>query len=259
MKKKKWIIFLSALLAGHVSFAFAQYEPGSRNPGNAPGGCYICGTLDFVYFEGADWFGILAEDACPLQQHMGNPARRQALCNKIKEQRKIKSWEVSCPGFAPYCNSEEPYKEPPEDLPPAQPPGRGTAPPADSDTDGLGEGFGGLPPATRPQQRLVYLVPGSPGGENAGKAFQVWLDRSGCAVPLAETNYPLRPDKVKYFLKGRLVRGKNLVRLEAEASKFEKNKILGTANAEAPGEDSQAVATAARTLAERLKLSCIRK
>ena len=74
-----------------ISFCLLVMSPPSlaqqadlRNEGKAPGACYICGTLDYVWVEGADWFGTLAEDACKkyLGSNRASPEARRSYCNK---------------------------------------------------------------------------------------------------------------------------------------------------------------------------------
>jgi hypothetical protein len=87
MKRMRWLTpafaLAAALFAGFVPASLAQQQSPPSGPG---GGCYICGTLDYVLVEGAYWFGILAEEACPryLGDRRASPETRRAFCNKIK-------------------------------------------------------------------------------------------------------------------------------------------------------------------------------
>ncbi len=108
MKRMRWsaptfalALAASAILFGHVPAASAQQGPSPRNEGNAPGGCYICGTLDYVFVEGAWWFGTVAEDAC--EKNLGDgrttPGMRRNYCEKIEAKGR------TCPRAAGTCNS----------------------------------------------------------------------------------------------------------------------------------------------------------
>lgn len=96
MKRVTWLppAFVLALtfLASHVPTSSAQQSLQNR-PSDPGGGCYICGTLDYVLPEGAYWFGILAEDACPryLADPRTSPETRRSYYNQVAARGK------SCP------------------------------------------------------------------------------------------------------------------------------------------------------------------
>jgi len=109
VKRMSWSATFAVSLAATVLLACLlpaslaqQGRPDPRNEGRAPGACYICGTLDYVWVDGADWFGTLAEDAC--RKHLGgnraSPEARQSYCNQIKS----KVGQV-CPQAAGTCDS----------------------------------------------------------------------------------------------------------------------------------------------------------
>jgi hypothetical protein len=120
------------ILAIACAFAVAGlFGPGSqpssgqeRRKGTeaAPGGCFICGNMPGMHtamFEGADWFGTLSWDACPIKKYSeDNPEKLKGICQQIKTEFNFTSFKTSCPSLAPYCEPEakgpSKEKEPPE-------------------------------------------------------------------------------------------------------------------------------------------------
>lgn len=101
----------SALFASHVPASLAQQEQRRKGTERVPGGCFICGNIPGVHtamFEGANWFGTLAWDACPIKKYSeDHPNELKAVCQKIKADLKFTSFKVSCPSLAPYCEAEQ--------------------------------------------------------------------------------------------------------------------------------------------------------
>jgi hypothetical protein len=98
-----WPVFF----AGYAAPAsLAQQGPG--------GGCYICGTLDYVLVEGAYWFGILAEEACPryLGDQRASPETRRSYYNQVMARGKAcaASDRVHNSGNGTYCGDKAPEK-----------------------------------------------------------------------------------------------------------------------------------------------------
>jgi hypothetical protein len=127
MKRMNWLapaftlaLAASALFASHVPASLAQQEQQRRKgTERVPGGCFICGNIPGVHtesFEGADWFGTLAWDACPIKKYSeDHPEELKGICQKIKAKLKFTFFKDSCPSLAPYCEPEE--KKPDEKNP----------------------------------------------------------------------------------------------------------------------------------------------
>lgn len=125
MKPKTLTLTIVCAVFMAVQFS-AGSEPSSgqeRRKGTekAPGGCFICGNIPgmhTVLFEDADWFGTLAEDACPIKKYgENNPDKLKALCQSVKTRFNLTSFK-SCPSLAPFCESDK--KEPPKEKQPPE-------------------------------------------------------------------------------------------------------------------------------------------
>jgi hypothetical protein len=198
---------------------------------------------------GGDWFGAIRLENC---QKYFDEAATPVLRKLCRERRSLACINTS------RCN-----ELPPEDTAAKNPPSSGTAAlPPSPDRDGLGDGFGGPPPAPPTggisPPRLVYLILGAPSGGKPLVAFTVFLDRAACLVPLANNNQPLQQAAVKHVVRGRIARSDGRVRIEAEASELAGGAKLGPFTGEAEGEDAAAVAKATRAVTEKMKLVCAR-
>jgi hypothetical protein len=198
---------------------------------------------------GGDWFGAIRLENC---QKYFDEAATPVLRKLCRERRSLACINTS------RCNGL-----PPEDTAAKNPPSGGTAAlPPNPDRDGLGDGFGGLPPAPPTggisPPRLVYLIMGAPSGGKPLIAFTVFLDRAACLVPLANNNQPSDPAAAKHVVRGRIARSDGRVRIEAEASELAGGAKLGSFTGEAEGEDAAAVAKATRAVTEKMKLVCAR-
>lgn len=132
VKRMKWLapgfalaLAWWSLFASHVPALLAQQEQQRREgTEDIPGGCFICGNrpgMHTAMFEGADWFGTLAWDACPIKKYSeNNPEKLKGVCRKIKEELKFTSFKDSCPSLAPYCPEEK--KSPDTKCEPPAPP-----------------------------------------------------------------------------------------------------------------------------------------
>lgn len=113
------IVFAVAMagLFGPGRPSSGQEQQRRKGTERAPGGCFICGNMPGMHtamFEGADWFGTLAWDACPIKTYSEkHPNELKVVCQKIKADLKFTSFKDSCPSLAPYCEPEE--KKPPEE------------------------------------------------------------------------------------------------------------------------------------------------
>jgi hypothetical protein len=103
--RTKWLRS-AILLALAVPALFGSQVPASsaqQNTRSEPGGgCYICGTLEYVLVEGAYWFGILAQDACPryLGDRRASAETRRSYCNQLR----FRTGQV-CQQSASVCDS----------------------------------------------------------------------------------------------------------------------------------------------------------
>lgn len=110
-------VAMAGLFGPSLQPSSGQEQQRRKGTERAPGGCFICGNMPGMHtaiFEGADWFGTVAWDACPVKKYSeDHPNELKALCQKIKaefikEGFKFTSFKESCPSLAPYC---EPPKE----------------------------------------------------------------------------------------------------------------------------------------------------
>lgn len=253
-------IAMAALWAGVIPASWAQSRQGKDYGTRKDAcGCFICGTPLYVYFPDAasDCAGILAEDACPVSLSGLSHEQRDAFCQKVRAAANVSSFKESCPTLAPYCGPDPPPKKDP-----ASGGGASLPPPANPDRDGLGDGFGGPPPAPPKggvsPPRLVYLIMGGPSGGKPVTAFTVYLDRAACPLPLAADNPPAEPSAAKHVVRGRITRGDGRVRIEAESNEVGGGAKRGPFVGEASGEGAAAVTSATRAMTRQMNLVCRR-
>jgi hypothetical protein len=114
VKRMTWLA-PAFILAFAAPALFAGYGPHASLAQQGPGGgCYICGTLDYVLIDGAYWFGIIAEDACPsyLNDPRSSPQARRSYYNQVVARG------TACPtaervrnsGYGTYCGENMPEK-----------------------------------------------------------------------------------------------------------------------------------------------------
>jgi len=109
----------ASALFSHIPASVAQQgQERRKGTETTPGGCFICGNLPGMHtamFQGADWFGTVAWEACPIKKYSeDHPKELESVCQKIKTDLKITSFKVSCPSLASYCEPDK--KEPPPET-----------------------------------------------------------------------------------------------------------------------------------------------
>jgi hypothetical protein len=115
MTRLRWLTpALALMLAASALFAGVAPVVSAQQASGPGGGCYICGTLDYVLVEGAYWFGILAEDACPryLGDQRASPESRRSYYNQVAARGKACSTadRVRNSGKGIYCGDNMPGK-----------------------------------------------------------------------------------------------------------------------------------------------------